>query len=224
MKEHLIKKKKDNKILSYTHRIILGALITIFIYELIIIYKKERYNFLSFDQINLFLNIIYYLLCVINELNKQETKKLFHKYFHLCFSLSASTPITFLLMYLMVDNEDIKADSSILNISFLITPLISDILETLIIKRYKPAYAHLLLIIIVLIIYYAIVHFLGRMGMDIGYCISENLKDITFVIQLFIFSSIGAFIGWYLYKVITKPKIKKININSSVDSNELNDK
>ena len=48
MKEHLIKKKKDNKFLSYTHRIILGVLITILIYEFIFKYKKEKFFFFKF--------------------------------------------------------------------------------------------------------------------------------------------------------------------------------
>jgi hypothetical protein len=223
MKEHLIKKKKDNKFLTYTHRIILGALITILIYEFIFKYKKEKYFFLSFEQINLYINIIYYLLCVVYELNKKETKKLFHRFFHFCFSLSVSTPITFLVIYFSVNNEDIQANSSMISISFLLTPMISNILETLIIKRYKPAYINFLFIIIFFLSYYGMIHFLGRMEMDIGFCISEQLKEATFVIQLFMFSLIGAFGGWYIYKSVTKPKIKKINIDSSVDSNEMSE-
>ena len=225
MKEHLINKKKENKILSYTHRIILGVLITILLYDFAFKYNKEKFNFLSFEQINLFLNIIYYFLCVINEINKKETKKLYHKYFHLCFSLSGSIPIIFFIIYILNNSEDLKTDISILNICFLMAPIIFNILETLIIKRYKPSYISPALIIIILLCYNALIYFLGRMGMDIGYFISESLKEIDFIMQLFVFSIIGTFGGWWLYKFMTKPKIKKINLDSSdsADSNELSE-
>ena len=223
MKEHLIKKKEENKILSYTHRIILGVLISIFIYEFVFTYNKEKFNFISYEQITLFLNIFYYLFCVLKELNKKETKKLYHKYFHLCFSLSTSIPVLYLVIYILNINEEIKKDISILYISFLISPLISNILETLIIKRYKPSYIHPITIILFLMAYYSLIHFLGKMGMDIGNFSAENLSEIKFIIQLFIFSLIGTFFGCWLYKFMTKPTIKKINLDSSADSNELSE-
>ena len=224
MKEHLINKKEENKILSYTHRIILGVLISIFIYEFVFNYQKEKFNYLSYEQMNLFFNIFYYLLCVIKEINKKETKKLYHKYFHLCFSLSASIPILSFVIYLLNNSEDIKNDdTSMLKISFLVSPIISNILETLIIKRYKPAYINPIIIILLLISYYSLIHFLGKMGMDIGDFVSERLSEIKFIMQLCLFSLIGTFAGWWFYKFITKPKIKKINLDSSADSNELSE-
>ena len=223
MKEHLINKKEENKILSYTHRIILGVLISILIYEFAFTCNKEKFNFLSYEQINLFLNIVYYLLCVIKELNKKETKKLYHKYFHLCFSLSASIPILYFVIYLLNNNEDIKTDESVLYISFLVSPIISNILETLIIKRYKPAYINPMAIILFLISYYSLIHFLGKMGIDIADFEAERLAEIKFVMKLCLFSLIGTFVGWWFFKFITKPKIKKINLDSSADSNELSE-
>ena len=223
MKEHLINKKEENKILSYTHRIILGGLLSIFIYEFAFTYNKEKFNFLSYEQINLFLNIFYYLLCVIKEINKKETKKFYHKYFHLCFSLSASIPILYFVVYLLNNNEDIETDTSILYISFLVSPIISNSLETLIIKRYKPTYINPIAIILFLISYYSLIHFLGKMGMDISNFEAERIAEIKFVMQLCLFSLIGAFAGWWLYKYITKPKIKKINLDNSADSNELSE-
>ena len=223
MKEHLIKKKEENKILSYTHRIILGVLFSIFIYEFVFEYNKEKFNFLSYEQINLFLNIFYYLFCVLKEVNKKETKKSYHKYFHLCFSLSASIPILYLVIYLLNICEDANKDISMIYISFLISPLISNIMETLIIKRYKPSYIHPITIILFLIVYYSLIHFLGKMGMDIGNFSSERLSEIKFIIQLFLFSLIGTFLGNWLYKFMTKPTIKKINLDSSADSNDLSE-
>ena len=225
MKEHLIKQKNENKILSYTHRIILGVLIAIFIYEFAFIYSKEKYNFLTFEQVNLFINIFYYLLCVIKELNKKDTKKFYQKYFHLCFSLSASVPFVSLIIYLISsDNSESKGESStIYNIVFLISPIIVNVLETLIIKRYKPEYINPIMLIVFLMAYHGLIHFFGKMGMDIGNFSAENLQQFMLVVKLFIYTTIGSFAGWWLYKVMTKPKIKKINLGSSTDTNELSD-
>ena len=222
MKQHLINKKRENKILSYTHRIILGVLLSIFIYELVFRYKKYKFNFFSYEQINLFLNIFYYFLCVIKEYNQKETKKLYQKYFHLCFSISASIPFLYFIN-LLNDSKELKVDISLIYISFLISPIISNILETLIIKRYKPEYISLIIIILFLILYYSLIHFFGNIGMDIGYFNSKNLIEIKFIVKLFTFSLIGSYGGWWLYKYITKPKIKKINLDSSVDSNDLSE-
>ena len=223
MKEHLINKKAENKTVLYIHRIILAILFLIFLYEFVLIYKADKFYFLSYEQINLFLNILYYLLCVVNEFNKKETKKLYHHYFHLCFSLSSSIPILYLVIYFLYNNEDAKEDKSIVYILFLIFPIISNILETLIIKRYKPDYINPIFIILFLVSYYALLHYLGKMEMDIGDFESKSLIEVKFIMLLFIISLIGAFVGWWLYKSITKPKIKKINLDSSVNSNELSD-
>ena len=96
-------------------------------------------------------------------------------------------------------------------------------METLIIKRYKPEYINPILIIAFLIAYHGLIHFLGKMGMDIGDFPAENLQQFMFVVKLCIYTTIGSFCGWWLYKVMTKPKIKKINLESSVDSSELSE-
>ena len=223
MKKHLIKKKPENKLLVYTHRIILGVLITIFIYEFVFIYNKDNFNFLSFEQVNLFFNILYYLFCVIKELNKEDTKKSFQQYFHFCFSLSSSIPFIYLVIYLLNNNEDLKMNTSFYYISFLICPIVLNCLETLIIKRYKPSYINPIFIIIFLIFYHGLIHFFGKMGMDIGDFPSELLEQFKFILQLGILAMIGSLCGCWVYKVITKPKIKKINLESDADSNELSE-
>ena len=225
MKENLIKKKPEKKILYYTHRIILGVLISIFIYELAFIYSKEKFNFLTFEQVSLFMNILYYLLCVIKELNNNDTKKSYHQYFHLCFSLSASVPFLSLIIYLFSEvNYESKGENSIIyTIIFLVFPIIANILETLIIKRYKPEYINPIMLFAFLMAYHGLIHFLGKMGMDIGNFSAENLQQFMLVVKLFIYTTIGSFIGWWIYKVMTKPKIKKINLDSSADSSELSE-
>jgi len=220
MKDHLIKKKTDNKFLSYTHKIILCVLISIFLYELVFLFDKDRFFYFNYEQINLILCIIYYLLCVIKEMNKINTKQLYQIYFHLCFSLSASVSIFYCIIYILKITH-LKID--VLRTCFLLSPIIFNILETLIIKRYKPTYINPILIIIFLVLYYTCINFFGNMGMNIGEFDAENLKEYPFILRLGTVSIFGAFLGWWLYKVITKPTIKKIKLDSSIDSSELSE-
>ena len=235
MKEHLIKKNSKNKILIVSHRIILGVLFVILIYEVIFNYDKNKYNFLSFNQINLYLNIFYYFLCFLREFNNKDTKKSYQLFFHFCFSLSASLPIIYLVNKVLDFKNEIKTEertekeveneSSYMSIVFLISPIILNILETLIIKRYRPAYINLFFLILFIILYYSFIHLLGKIGMDIGAFKSNHLVEIKFVIILCVSTLIGTFIGWWLYKFLTKPKSKKIKIedNASVSVSELSE-
>ena len=59
--------------------------------------------------------------------------------------------------------------------------------------------------------------------MDIDDFQSNLLMEIKFIIQLCIFTLIGTFAGWWFYKFLTKPKIKKINIGSNASSSELSE-
>ena len=223
MKEHLINKKKESKILSYIHKIILAALISILLYNFAFKYKKDNYNFLNLEEINIYINFVYYILCIIKETNKKDIKKLYQKYFHLCFSISASIPFLFFTTYLLSSNENFSIDISLMNIAVKISPFILNIMETLIIKRFKPLYLNLVFLLLIIIGYYIIIHFFGKMGMNIGVFASERLSEIKFIIRLCILTIIGTVIGWSFYKFLTKPKIKKINLSTSVDSSELSE-
>jgi hypothetical protein len=235
MKEHLIKKNSKNKLLIISHRIILGVLFVILIYEVIFHYDKNKYNFLSFNQINLYLNILYYFLCFLREFNNKDTKKAYQLFFHFCFSLSASLPIIYLVNKFINFKNEIKTEketekiaeneSPYMSIIMLISPIILNFLETLIIKRYRPAYINPFFLVLFIILYYSLIHLLGKIGMDIGDFKSKHLVEIKFVIILCVSTLIGIFIGWWLYKFLTKPKAKKINIedNSSVSVSELSE-
>lgn len=229
MKDHLIKKQSENRISVISHRIILGVLFLILIYEIILQYNKDKFNFFSFNQINLYLNILYYFLCFLRELNKKDTKKSFHLLFHFCFSLSASLPIIYLVLYLMNVNGDRNAeekeenDTHYMSIALLISPILLNILETLIIKRYRPSYINPIFLLLFILIYFSFIHFLGKMGMDIGELESERLADFKFIIAIGAFTLIGVFVGWWFYKLITKPKVKKIKLESNIDSSELSE-
>ena len=201
MKEHLINQKKENKLLAYIHKIILGALISIILYNLAFKYRKGNYNFFSLEEIN-----------------QKDIKKLYQRYFHLCFSISASVPFLFFTNILLNSNNNLPLDTSIINIALLLSPFVLNIMETIIIKRFKPLYLHIILLLVGIITYYFIIYFFGKMGMNIGDFASERLSEIKFIIQLCIFTIIGAFGGWWLYKFLTKPKIKKIDLSSSASS------
>ena len=223
MKEHLINKKKDNNLLSYIHKIIFVALISIIIYNFVFKYKKENYNFLNLEEINIYINFCYYILCIIAETNKKDIKKLYQKYFHLCFSASTSFPFLFFANYLVSSNDNLNIDISLLNIALIISPFIFNIMETIIIKRFKPLYLNLFVLLFLITVYFAIIHFFGKMGMNIGDFPAERLSEIKFIIRLGVFTIIGAFGGWWLYKFLTKPKIRKINLSSSIGSSELSE-
>ena len=223
MKEHLINKKKDNKLLSYIHKIIFGALISIIIYNFVFKYKKEKYNFLNLEEINIYVNSVYYILCIIKEANKKDIKKLYQKYFHFCFTISAAFPFLFFTNYLLSNNDNLNIDISLLNIALIISPFILNIMETIIIKRFKPLYLNLFFLLFLIACYYTLIHFFGKMGMNIGDFPAERLAEIKFIIRIGIFTLIGAFGGWWFYKFLTKPKIRKINLSSSIGSSELSE-
>ena len=223
MKEHLINKKKDNKLLSYIHKIIFGALISIIIYNFVFKYKKEKYNFLNLEEINIYVNSVYYILCIIKEANKKDIKKLYQKYFHFCFTISAAFPFLFFTNYLLSNNDNLNIDISLLNIALIISPFILNIMETIIIKRFKPLYLNLFFLLFLIACYYTLIHFFGKMGMNIGDFPAERLAEIKFIIRIGIFTLIGASGGWWFYKFLTKPKIRKINLSNSIGSSELSE-
>ena len=223
MKDHLIIDRKGSKSLSCIHKIIFASLISIILYDFIFKYKKDNYNFLNIEEINLFINVGYYILCIMNEMNGKDMKRLYQRFFHFCFSISASVPILFFLTYLLNSSENIEFDLTLINIVLLIGPLALNILETLIIKRFKPLLLPIYIVIFAIILYYLIIHFFGKMGMKIGIFPAERLSEFIFVLKLGICTIIGAGCGWQFYKFLTKPKISKININKSIDSSELSE-
>ena len=223
MKDHLIIDRKGSKSLSCIHKIIFASLISIILYDFIFKYKKDNYNFLNIEEINLFINVGYYILCIMNEMNGKDMKRLYQRFFHFCFSISASVPILFFLTYLLISSENIEFDLTLVNIVLLIGPLALNIMETLIIKRFKPLLLPIYILIFAIILYYLIIHFFGKMGMKIGIFPAERLSEFIFVLKLGICTIIGAGCGWQFYKFLTKPKISKININKSIDSSELSE-
>ena len=85
MKDHLINKKSDNKFSIIAHRIILLVLLIILIYQFTF-EKSDKYNFLYLNNINLYINLAYYLLCFFLDLYKKDTNifSFLFQYFIFC--------------------------------------------------------------------------------------------------------------------------------------------
>ena len=232
IKEHLINKRSDNRIPKITHQIILLVLLIILIYEFTFVSNnpenntnninnnnKIKYNFITIEKINLYINIIYYMLCFIRDINNKDTKKSYQIYFHFCFSISASLPIIYLILGIInLGENDFYINNSFTGIILLLSPILLNIMETLIMKRFKPGYINPFFLILFFTLYYCLIHFLGNMGISVGELDAKYLIEIKYIIMIYIFNVFGALIGWWIYKIVTKPKMKKIDLKSSNES------
>ena len=224
MKDHLIYKKQENKFSIISHRIILIVLIMILIYQFTIDYNNiDKIYFLYLHQINLYLNILYFLLCFISDIYKKDTKKSYQIFFHFCFSLSSSLPFFYLIIGIIYFGEEkFYSNISFTLLGMLISPIIFNFLETLIIKRYKPAYINPIFLILFLTIYYCIMYSLAKMGLGNEFY-RKYLLDIKFLGIIYFTTLFGAIFGWWMYKIVTRPKVKKIDLNNNIDSSELSE-
>ena len=223
MKDHLINKKTDNRFSIFAHRIILLVLLIIIIYQFTF-EKMSKFSFLHLNHINLYINLIYYLLCFFLDLYKKDTKKSYQIYFHFCFSISSSLPFIYLLLGIMhLGEQNFFSKTSFISIGIIISPIIFNIMETLIIKRYRPSYINPIFLILFLTLYYCIIYFLGKLGIDFGEFFSKIIIEIKYIIPIYIVTIIGAFLGWWIYQIVTRPKIRKIDFKNKLDSSELSE-
>ena len=224
IKEHLINKPQDNKYSIITHRIIFLVLLILLIYEFTFDNILEKMNYINLNQINLYLNIFYYFLCCIGDLCKKDTKKSYQIFFHFCFSISSSLPFIYLLLIIMhLVYKDFDSNISFISIGIIISPIIFNILETLIIKRYRPSYINPIFLILFLSLYYIAMHFLGKLDIGIDGKYLKYILEIKFLVPICVATIFGTFLGWWIYKVITRPKVKKIDMKDNLDSSELSD-
>jgi len=223
MKDHLINKKTDKRFSIFAHRIILLVLLIIIIYQFTF-EKMSKFSFLYLNHINLYINLIYYLLCFFLDLYKKDTKKSYQIYFHFCFSISSSLPFIYLLLGIMhLGEQNFFSKTSFISIGIIISPIIFNIMETLIIKRYRPSYINPIFLILFLTLYYCIIYFFGKLGLDFGEFFSKNIIEIKYFIPIYIVTVIGAFLGWWIYQIVTRPKIRKIDFKNKLDSSELSE-
>ena len=93
-------KKNSNKFSLISHFLILIFLISICIWDRITNVPKFPYNFIYLTQIDLYINIIYYTLILIQDFKQKNTKKILNKFFNFCFSFSFNAFVMFWLIYL----------------------------------------------------------------------------------------------------------------------------
>ena len=223
MKDHLINKKSDNRFSIIAHRIILLVLLIILIYQFTF-EKSGKYNFLYLNNINLYINLAYYLLCFFLDLYKKDTKKSYQIYFHFCFSISSSVPFIYLLLGIIhLSDQDFFSNTSFISIGIILSPIIFNIMETLIIKRYRPSYINPIFLLLFLTLYYCIIYFLGKLGFEFGEFFSKLIIEIKYLVPTYIVTIIGAFLGWWIYQIVTRPKIRKIDLRNNLDSSELSE-
>ena len=213
MKQHLIKTKKENKSASISHIIIFLVLITIFVNDFIKKYTSDTYNLL-----NLFINIFYYFLCVLKEINKKNSNKFYQQYFHFCFSISVS--IIFLkLGFEYLENKDILQ----IKLLYFFIPFFANIIEAFVNKRNKPKYINLLYLVLFIFIYFFLIQCFVKIGINIDDVYDKHIHDYIFPFKFGLMSTLGAVIGWALYKLLTRKKAKKINLDSSIESNDISE-
>ena len=223
MKEHLINKRSENRFSIIAHRIILIVLLIILVYQFTF-ENTDKMIYINLNQINLYLNIIYYLLCFILDLYKRDTKKSYQIFFHFCFSLSSCLPFIYLVLGIMnLGDKDFFSNTSLVSIGIIISPIIFNIMETLIIKRFRPSYINPIFLILFLTLYYCIMYFLGKIGMGIEENYLKYLVEIKYLVPIYIATIVGAFLGWWIYKYVTRPKINKIDLKNKLDSSELSE-
>jgi len=224
MKDHLINKKQENKFSVIAHRIILVVLIMILIYQFIIDYDNiDKIYFLNLHQINLYLNILYYLFCFISDIKQKDTKKSYQIFFHFCFSLSSSLPCIYIIIGIIYFGEEqFYSNISFILIGMLISPIIFNFLETLIIKRYKPAYINPIFLFLFLTIYYCLMYSLTKLGFGNEFY-RKYLLDYKFLGIIYFTTLFGSFFGWWIYRVVTRPKIKKLDLSGNTDTSELSE-
>ena len=119
--------------------------------------------------------------------------------------------------------KDFFSKTSFISIGIILSPIIFNIMETLIIKRYRPSYINPIFLILFLTLYYCIIYFLGKLGIDFGEFFSKIIIEIKYIIPIYIVTIIGAFLGWWIYQIVTRPKIRKIDFKNKLDSSELSE-
>ena len=64
---------------------------------------------------------------------------------------------------------------------------------------------------------------MGKLGIDFGEFFSKIIIEIKYIIPIYIVTIIGAFLGWWIYQIVTRPKIRKIDFRNKLDSSELSE-
>lgn len=202
----------SKKYTTYFHIIILIFLISICIWDRIINIPKFPFNFFYVTQIDLYINIIYYILIIIVDFNNLNPKLHYQKFFNFNFSLSFLVTIMFWGM-LIIDKRTLYKRG--IHIPFSLTfclhggVFIINICEQLFFcQRRNPKYCSIKLYFIITLIYTFTIKLLYDLFEIKTYPFA--FKSIKLMIGINFIGFITCVIGHYIYKFLSKQK-KSLN-------------
>lgn len=196
------------KLTSISHIIILLFLISICIWDRIVNIPKFPFNFFYVTQLNLYINIIYYLLIIKTDLNNLNPILHYQRLFNFIFSLSFLVTIMFWGM-IFIDKGTLYKKGLhipfILNFSLHGGVFIINACEQLFIcKRKNPKYCSVNLYFIITLIYTVSIKLIQELF---------NIKTYPFAlksVKIMIFVNFTGFLtcvlGHYIYIFLSKSK------------------
>ena len=202
----------SKKYTTYFHIIILIFLISICIWDRIINIPKFPFNFFYVTQIDLYINIIYYILIIIVDFNNLNPKLHYQKFFNFNFSLSFLVTIMFWGM-LFIDKRTLYKRGIHIPFSLIFClhggVFIINICEQLFFcQRRNPKYCSIKLYFIINLIYKFIIKLLYDLFEIKTYPFA--FKSIKLMIGINFIGFITCVIGHYIYKFLSKQK-KSLN-------------
>jgi len=202
----------SKKYTTYFHIIILIFLISICIWDRIINIPKFPFNFFYVTQIDLYINIIYYILIIIVDFNNLNPKLHYQKFFNFNFSLSFLVTIMFWGM-LIIDKRTLYKRGIHIPFSLIFClhggVFIINICEQLFFcQRRNPKYCSIKLYFIITLIYTFTIKLLYDLFEIKTYPFA--FKSIKLMIGINFIGFITCVIGHYIYKFLSKQK-KSLN-------------
>ena len=202
----------SKKYTTYFHIIILIFLISICIWDRIINIPKFPFNFFYVTQIDLYINIIYYILIIIVDFNNLNPKLHYQKFFNFNFSLSFLVTIMFWGM-LIIDKRTLYKRGIHIPFSLIFSlhggVFIVNICEQLFFcQRRNPKYCSIKLYFIITLIYTFTIKLLYDLFEIKTYPFA--FKSIKLMIGINFIGFITCVIGHYIYKFLSKQK-KSLN-------------
>lgn len=217
MKRGLIKKKKNTKKALCSHLIIFFILSGINIWDRLNNLPRFPYNFLYLTQINLYIDTIYFLLCLFIDIAKKDSKKYYHQLFNFCFTLSFIVFIMYWSMFFIKKDTLYKEG---LQPNFILAVLlhggvfIFNLLEQIFIqKRKSPKYCNPIIYFVFTILYIG--------GLSLLYYLFD-IRVYPFIYGSFlsffivcIGGILTSLLGHKIYTILSKPK-KKLDLKDDI--------
>ncbi len=192
----------------YFHIIILIFLVSICIWDRIVNIPKFPFNFFYVTQLDLYINIIYYILIIKIDLSNLNPILHYQKLFNFNFSLSFLVTIMFWLM-LFIDKRTLYKSG--IHIPFTLTfclhggVFIVNICEQLLIcQRKNPKYCSIKLYFIITLIYTITIKLIYDLFEIKTYPFA--FKSIKLMICVNFIGFITCVIGHYIYLFLSKKK------------------